>query len=179
MIGKKTLQQKSFYGISLEQLVPGDNFYRRLDAELNLDFIYPLVKHHYGNEGQQSIDPAVFFKICLVGYLNNITSDRRLIAYCSDSLAIRLFLRYDIDEELPWHSTISRTRQLYGEEVFMELFRRVLSLCVQKGMVRGKRQAVDSAFIKANASLDSLLEKEVLEDASAVFDNVEKVGSCC
>ena len=167
MIGKKTLQQKSFYGISLEQLVPGDNFYRRLDAELNLDFIYPLVKHHYGNEGQQSIDPVVFFKICLVGYLNNITSDRRLIAYCSDSLAIRLFLRYDIDEELPWHSTISRTRQLYGEEVFMELFRRVLSLCVQKGMVRGKRQAVDSAFIKANASLDSLLEKEVLDDVSA------------
>lgn len=167
MIGKKTLQQKSFYGISLEQLVPEDNFYRRLDAELNLDFIYPLVKHHYGSEGQQSIDPVVFFKICLVGYLNNITSDRRLIAYCSDSLAIRLFLRYDIDEELPWHSTISRTRQLYGEEVFMELFRRVLSLCVQKGMVRGKRQAVDSAFIKANASLDSLLEKEVLDDASA------------
>lgn len=37
-------------------------------------------------------------------------------------------------------------------------------MCVEKGMVKGKRQAVDSAFIKANASLDSLLEKEVLED---------------
>jgi hypothetical protein len=32
-------------------------------------------------------------------------------------------------------------------------------------MVRGKRQAIDSAFVKANASLDSLVEKEVLEDA--------------
>lgn len=31
-------------------------------------------------------------------------------------------------------------------------------------MVRGKRQAIDSAFIKANASMDSLLEKEVLDD---------------
>jgi IS5 family transposase len=99
-----------------------------------------------------------------VGYLNNIGSDRKLMEYCSDSLAIRLFLRYDIDQALPWHSTISRTRQLYGEEVFLELFRKVLSLCVDNGMVRGKRQAVDSAYVKANASMDSLKEKEVVEN---------------
>jgi hypothetical protein len=42
------------------------------------------------------------------------------------------FLGYDLDEELPWHSTISRTRALYGEEVFKELFSKVLSLCVVK-----------------------------------------------
>jgi IS5 family transposase len=60
-----------------------------------------------------------------------------------------LFLRYDIDQALPWHSTISRTRQLYGEEVFLELFRKVLSLCVDNGTVRVKRQAVDSAYVKA------------------------------
>jgi len=95
-----------------------------------------------------------------------INSDRKLIEYCSDSLAIRLFIRYDIDEPLPWHSTISRTRQLYGEEVFLSLFRKILSMCVSKGMVSGRRQAMDSAFIKANASMDSLLEKEVLEDAA-------------
>ena len=50
----------------------------------------------------------MFFKICLVGYLNNITSDRRLIEYCRDSLAIRLYLKYDIDESLPRHSTIGQ-----------------------------------------------------------------------
>ena len=97
--------------------------------------------------------------------MNNINSDRKLIEYCSNCLDVRLFIRYDIDEVLPWHSTISRTRQLYGEEVFMELFKKVLSMCVTKGMVRGKRQAIDSAFIKANASMDSLIEKEVLADA--------------
>jgi len=78
---------------------------------------------------------VVFFKILLVGYLHNINSDRALLRYCADSLSIRLFLGYDLDEELPWHSTISRTRQLFGEEVFLSLFQKVLSLCVQKGMV--------------------------------------------
>ena len=33
-------------------------------------------------------------------------------------------------------------------------------------MVCGKRQAIDSAFIKANASLDSLKEKEIIDDAA-------------
>lgn len=165
MQGKKELKQKLLYQLSISDLVPEQNYYRRIDRELELQFIYRVTKKYYGREGQDSIDPVVFFKILLVGYLNNIGSDRRLIEFCSDSLAIRLFLRYDIDEQLPWHSTISRTRKLLGEEVFLELFRQMLSLCISNGMVRGKRQAVDSAFIKANASLYSLKEKEILEDA--------------
>jgi IS5 family transposase len=70
-------------------------------------------------------------------------------------LDILFFIGYNLDEPLPWHSTLSRTRQLYGEEVFKELFRKVLKACIDKGMVSGRRQAVDSALIKANASMDS------------------------
>lgn len=158
----------------MEQLVPADNFYRRLSQSLDLHFLYSATSGYYGSEGQESIDPVVFFKMLLVGYLNNINSDRKLISFCSNCLDVRLFLKYDLDEALPWHSTISRTRQLYGEEVFLQLFREVLRLCVEKGMVRGKRQAVDSAFVKANASMDSLLEKEVVEDASAYVDELDE-----
>ena len=167
MQGHKNFQPKMMYQVNIEELVPADNFYRQLDRSLNLSFLRKETVKYYGTEGQESIDPVVFFKICLVGYLNNISSDRKLIQYCSNCLDIRLYVQYDIDESLPWHSTISRTRQLYGEEVFLSLFQKVLSLCVQKGMVRGKRQAVDSAFIKANASLDSLLERQVLEDVES------------
>lgn len=174
MQGRKRFTPSLFYQTSLEELVPRDNYYRLIQQSLDFHFLYASTKDYYGNEGQPGLDPAVFFKILLVGYLNNINSDRALLRYCSDSLSIRLFLGYDLNEELPWHSTISRTRQLYGEEVFLSLFRKVLRLCVSKGMVRGKRQAVDSAFIKANASMDSLLEKEVLEDASAFVNELEE-----
>jgi transposase len=165
MQGRKDFNPKMMYQIHLDDLVPKDDFYRKLDEALELNFLYKATKRYYGTEGEESIDPVVFFKIILVGYLNNINSDRRLISYCSNCLNIRLFIRYDIDEPLPWHSTISRTRQLFGEEVFMSLFKKILELCIQKGMVRGKRQVLDSAFIKANASMDSLVEKEVVEDA--------------
>src|SRR5436190_9221329 len=80
-------------------------------------------------------------------------------------LDILYFLGYDLDEELPWHSTLSRTRQLYGQEVFTEIFKAVLKQCIDKGMISGRRQAIDGVFVKANASLDSMVEREILADA--------------
>jgi transposase len=174
MQGKKELTPKMLYQVHLQDLIPEHNYYRLLEKAIDFHFLYKSTSQYYGAEGQESIDPVVFFKICLVGYLNNINSDRKLIEYCSNCLDVRLFIRYDIDEALPWHSTISRTRQLYGEEVFLTLFKAVLKLCVSKGMIRGKRQAVDSVFIKANASMDSLVEKEVLQDASAFVNELEE-----
>lgn len=174
MQGQKDFQPRLFYQLNLEDLVPQDNYYRRIHAQLPLNFLYKFTRCYYGNKGQESIDPVVFFKLLLVGYLNNINSDRALLRYCANCLDVRLFLGYDLNEDLPWHSTISRTRQLLGEEVFLSLFQQLLSLCVNKGMVRSKRQAVDSAFIKANASMDSLVEKEVLEDASAYVNELEE-----
>jgi len=172
MQGRKNFTPQLFYQTSLESLVPKDNFYRILLGELDLHYLYGSTSKYYGSEGQESIDPVVFFKILLVGYLNNINSDRALLRFCGDSLSIRLFLGYDLDEELPWHSTISRTRQLYGEEVFLSLFQEVLGKCIAKGMVRGKRQCVDSAFIKANASMDSLIEKEIVDDAKTYTEEL-------
>lgn len=149
------------YNISLQELVPKNNFYRRLLSLIDFHWIYKETSSYYGSEGQESIDPVVFFKILLVGYINNITSDRKLIEFCADSNSIRLFLQYDIDEALPWHSTVSRTRQLYGEKIFQQLFEKVFEKCVESGMVAGHTQAIDGAFLKANASKDSLEIKKV------------------
>ena len=99
----------------------------------------------------------------MVGYLENIISDRRLIDHFSMRLEILYFIGYDIDEALPWHSTISRTRQLFPEQVFEEVFIRVFALCVEKGMVSGHTPAIDSAPVMANASMDTL-ELKVPED---------------
>ena len=66
------MQPKMLYTVTLEQLVPSDNFYRRLNKVLNLHWLYAATKDYYGKEGQESIDPVVFFKMCMVGYINNI-----------------------------------------------------------------------------------------------------------
>jgi len=154
MQGKKQLQPEMLYTITLEQLVPSDNFYRRLKDTVDLQWLYNKTKKYYGTEGQSSIDPVVFFKLMIIGYLENLASDRRIIATVSMRMDMLFFIGYDIDEQLPWHSTLSRTRQLYSPEVFKALFVEVLKECIKKGMVSGHRQVIDSAFVKANASMD-------------------------
>jgi len=156
MQGRKTFEDERELLFSLSAHVPVHNFYRRLKDRLDLSFLYELTRPYYGSCGQQSIDPVVFFKLCLVGHLENIISDRRLIEHCSLRLDLLYFLDYQLDEPLPWHSTLSRTRQLLPTALFEEVFSRVLSLCVEAGMVAGHTQVADSALIKANASMDSL-----------------------
>jgi transposase len=173
MQGKKKYTEKLFTSFQLSSHVPEDNFYCRLKALLDLQWLYKATKKYYGTEGQQSIDPVVFFKLILTGYLENLNSDRKIIEHSRMRLDILFFLGYDLDEELPWHSTISRTRALYGEEVFKELFSKVLSLCVSKGMLSGRRQAIDSAYVKANASMDSLVEKQIIEDGEHYLEELQ------
>lgn len=177
MQGKKDHQEKLFIQFQLSNYVPADNFYRRLKKLLNLDFLYQSTSKHYGKEGQKSIDPVVFMKLMLVGYLENIPSDRRIVSTSGMRMDILYFLGYDLGEDLPWHSTLSRTRKLYGEEQFVNLFKQVLKLCIDRGFISGKRQAVDSALIKANASKSSMIERLVMEDASVfsreLNDNIE------
>lgn len=115
-----------------------------------------MARPYYGLEGQKSINPTVFFRLMLVGYLENIVSDRQLIEHVSMRLDLLYFIYYDIDETLPWHSTMSRTRKLLPNTIFEEIFDRVLSMCVESGLVSGHTQSIDSAYVKANASLDSL-----------------------
>ena len=177
MQGKKDYQEKLFNNFQLSERVPKHNFYRRLKEVLDLNFLYGLTKSYYGSSGQKSIDPVVFFKLCLVGYLENIISDRDLIVHSSMRLDILYFLGYDIDEELPWHSTISRTRQLYPTDIFEQVFTKVLTMCVEKGMVSGHTQAIDSAPVKANASMDSLELKVPREDLESHLKSIRHMSS--
>jgi transposase len=89
-----------------------------LRETLDLSYLSKLTAKYYGTEGQKSIDTEVFFKFMLIGYLENINSDRQIVENSKLRLDMLYFLGYDLDEPLPWHSTLSRTRQLFGEEVF-------------------------------------------------------------
>ena len=173
MQGKKQFTPQLFYSTGIDELVPQNNFCRRLNAALDLHFVYKATANVLRSRRLRKHRPSSVFQDP-VGRLFKPYQQQPGLYYCADSLSIRLFLGYHLDEQLPWHSTISRTKQLYGEEVFLSLFQEVLRLSVNKGMVRGKRQGVDSAFVKANASMDSLIEQEVIADTSAFVNELNE-----
>ena len=159
MVGTKYTAPQQGHSRLLDQCVPQQNLYRRLKHAIDLTFLYQAVKPFYGKCGQQSIDPVVFFKLMLVGHLENLTSDRAIIRCCQLRLDILYFLDYELGTALPWHSTLSRTRQRLPQRVFEECFQYVLTHCVELGLVDGHTQAIDAAFVEANASLDKLEAK--------------------
>ena len=113
-------------------------FYTRLnellDAEKFDEFAEAACKQFYANKmGRPSLTPGIYFRALLVGYFEGIDSERGIAWRASDSLGIRHFLGIGLDERIPDHSTLSRTRRLIDvethEQVFGFVLRVVISHC--------------------------------------------------
>ncbi|MCA9903453.1 MAG: IS1182 family transposase [Anaerolineae bacterium] len=142
---------------SLEALVPANNFYRQVEAKLDLRFVRDLVQNCYSfRMGRPSIDPVVFFKLQLIMFFEGIRSERQLMDMVDMRLDHRWYIGYDLDEAVPDHSSLSKIRDRYGLEVFQRFFEQIVTLCQQAGLVWGKELFFDGTKVRANANVDSL-----------------------
>jgi len=142
--------------VTLEELVPPNNFYRHLEDTLDLRFVRDLVRDAYAPSGRPSIDPVVFFKLHLVLFFEGLRSERQLMQVVTDRLSLRWYLGYDLNEPLPDHSSLSRIRERYGLDVFRRFFDRIVEQCIAAGLVWGQEFYLDATRVQANAALDSL-----------------------
>jgi transposase len=150
--------------LSLEDLVPQDNFYRRLERTVDLSFVRELVRERYASGGRPSVDPVVFFKLQLVLFFEDLRSERRLMEVAADRLSIRWYLGYDLNEPLPDHSSLTYIRQRYGLEVFRRFFEEIVELCIEAGLAWGKELYFDSTKVEANADVDGLRSRCITEN---------------
>jgi transposase len=156
MLSEKQRHFKTMQAISLEALVPPDNFYRQVETRLDLRFVRELVAECYTRVGRPSINPVVFFKLHLIMFLEGIRSERQLMETVNLNLAHRWYIGYDLDEAVPDHSSLSKIRDRYGLEVFQHFFERIIELCQQAGLVWGKELYFDGMKVQANAAADRL-----------------------
>ena len=163
--------------VSLESLVPQNNFYRTVEAKLDLSFVRDLVREQYAPRmGRPSIDPVVFFKLQLIMFFEGIRSERQLMEMVNLNLAYRWYIGYDLDEKVPDHSALSKIRDRYGLEVFQKFFERIVELCIEAGLVWGKELYFDGTKIRANASLDGMEDRwywEAKQHIKGIFPEPE------
>ncbi len=164
MMGTKLRDFAPLPNLSLEELVPKDNFYRRLDAMLDLSFVRELVRECYACSGCPSVDPVVFFKLQLVLFFEALRSERQLMEIVADRLSIRWYLGYDLDEPLPDHSSLTRIRERYGLEMFRRFFARIVEECLEAGLVWSEELFFDSTKVRANADVDSLRSRSIAQN---------------
>lgn len=164
MQGKHRYQPKLFVQIDIEKLVPQNHLLRKIDQILDLSFVRDLTKEYYcQNNGRPSIDPELFFRIILIGYIFNITSDRKLCEELRYNLAYRWYCKLEIDDFTPDHSSLSRIRDRYEASVFEKFFDKVVDLCKDYGLVKGERIITDGTLIEANASIESMVSRDPSE----------------
>ncbi len=151
------------HDLSLEDLVPEDHLYRRLEQTLDLSFVRELVGPLYARGGRPSVDPVVFFKLHLVMFFEDLRSERQLMRVVCDRLSLRWYLGYDLQEPLPDHSSLTRIRDRLGLEVFRRFFERIVEECFAAGLVWGEELFIDATKVEANASLDSMRSRSLVE----------------
>lgn len=165
MMGRQpNQQQKMFYDrINLDQRIRSDHVLRQIAQHLDFDFIYNEVQETYGANGNVSVPPPVILKMMLLLILYNVRSERELMATIPERLDWLWFLGFDLDDEVPNHSVLSKARARWGTEAFKEFFERIVSQCVQAGLVDGRKLFMDSCLVQANASNNSVVNTESLK----------------
>ena len=153
-------EEKWYYGLSLDRLVPDDYLLRQIANAVDFAFVRPLCRPFYSHTGRPSVDPVVLFKMLLIGYLYGITSERRLARELSLNLGYRWFLGYDFDQPTPDHSVLSKARARFGPEVFEGFFRRSIDLCREAGLLEEGPVYVDSTLIQASAAVDLMVGRD-------------------
>src|SRR5438034_9912103 len=152
-MGQQDRWESWFYYFGIEDQVPENHWLRFIDRYVNLDFVGEKWRASYSETGRPSIDPEVWLRILLLGYLYGITRERKLLEELRMHMAWRWFTGLGFEQEIPHHSTFSKNRHGRFQEsnLFQELFERIVEQCIAAGLVEGEQMSVDGSFIMANA----------------------------
>ena len=160
MIGKKKSSQPTlFIPGSIEDFIPRDHILKKVDRVLDLSWLRAEVAHLYCEDnGRPGIDPEAAVRLMLAGFFHGIVHDRKLMREAQVNIAIRWFAGYTLEDKLPDHSSLTRIRQRWGEEMFRRIFARTVEACAKAGLVSGETVHIDATLIRADVSWESLTE---------------------
>jgi IS5 family transposase len=150
--------QESFFGSYLyDRIVPVDHLLRKINQVVDFSFTRQILNDRYHPDiGRPAEDPEFMLRLCLLQYIYG-DSDRQVVENARLNLAYKYFLGLAVDAEVPDYTTISYFRaQRLGEDKFRLVLEQIVRQCTDKGLVKGKRQIIDSTPVIANISSSSL-----------------------
>jgi transposase len=179
---RKTHQQQSLF-VAAADLPRGVShpFYAKLNEVLagwKFDaFVEERCAKFYADKmGRPSLEPGKYFRLLLLGYFEGIDSERGIAWRCADSMSVRSFIGYAIDEASADHSTISRTRRLIDLETHREVFQWVLKVLADYDLVSGKTVGVDATTLEANAAMRSIVRKDTQQNYQEFLTDLAKAS---
>lgn len=182
MFAKKQKAAQGELWVAAHQLPssPKATFYAKLDQTLESFGFAEKVRalcapaYDQSGAGRPGIDPVVYLKMIMIGFFEDLPGERAIAARCEDSISIRSFLNYSLEEKTPNHSSFTIIRQRLGLEIYQEIFTLTLQALRAHGLLRGKNLGIDSSVIEANASLRALVHRNTEEQ---YWDYVKRLAA--
>jgi transposase len=150
--------QESFYGSYLyDRIVPADHLLRKINQVVDFTFAEQMLKDRYNaGIGRPAENPEFMLRLCLLQYIYG-DSDRQVVENARLNLAYKYFLGLAVDAEVPDYTTVSYFRaQRLGEDKFQMVLEQIVRQCIDKGLVKGERQIIDSTPVRADIALSSI-----------------------
>ena len=191
--------------VNLESMIPKDHFLRVIEEHFDWDFVYEEVEKLYSKVGRKSIDPVVLIKIHILKFLFHEDSLRRTYENLKYNNLYRWFIGYNLNEEVPDHSTYSqnykRKFSKLEKDLLQTVFDKVIELLINWNCLDMTAVYIDTTHTKAYANkkknhkeivkveakryqkeldleiaLKGLHEEELSEEE--YFEEVEKIINC-
>jgi transposase len=182
-MGKRKKNQQQSLFIATADLPRGAShpFYAKLNEVLAGwkfdEFVEGLCARFYDQTmGRPGLQPGRYFRLLLIGYFEGIDSERGIAWRCADSLSVRSFIGYALDEISTDHSTISRTRRLIDLETHQQVFQWVLKVLADYDLISGKTVGVDATTLEANAAMRSIVRKDTRQNYQDFLTDLAKAS---
>jgi transposase len=142
-------RQRVFLPVSLEdQVMPGIlEFAIHTLVETRLDTSAFEPKYRNDETGRTACDPKILLKIVLLGYARGLMSSRKIEQACRENV---VFIALACGQQ-PVHSTVATFVSPMKAEI-LPLFRDVLLVCQEMGLIGGTFFALDGLKLPSNAS---------------------------
>ena len=150
----KNIQSEIVF-MTMEDMVPEESIFRKIDKYIDFTFIYEKVKDLYCNDnGRPSIDPVVLFKIVFIQALDGIKSMRQTCKKIKVDAEYRWFLGIPFGSDTPHFSTFSKNyeRRFKDSDIFEEIFVNIVNQAIKYKLIDGTTFYTDSTHKKANAN---------------------------
>ena len=142
-------KQSLMIPVSLEeQLMPGTlEFAIHTLVENRMDMSVFDANYQNDETGRSAYDPKILLKVVLLGYSRGLTSSRQIERACKENV---LFMAMSCNQR-PDHSTIAPFVSSMEDQI-KALFRDILLVCDQEGLLGGSFFAIDGCKLSSNAS---------------------------
>ena len=131
----------------LNDLIAGNHPVRVVNAVLDRIDIAPLIRL-YKPGGTSSYHPRMLLKVLVYAYINNIYSSRKI----EEAVAQNIHFMWLSGMSRPDHNTINRFRGVRLQSTLKPIFKQVVLLLCDEGLLNIKDLYTDGTKIEANAN---------------------------